>query len=122
LQYVNEDLRNFTYTISHDLKNPLSVVLAYSSMAEEFNTIGDLREALNHVHRNSQKISDILEGLVKVIQAEDVSEKIETVRLDDLLLSIQEELEDEIRKSRCRISADFKLEELVFTRSYLESN
>lgn len=67
LQSQNEDLNAFSHSVAHDLKNPLSVVLGYSTLlSERYSefTEKEHHEYLSHLEQSSRKMSSIIDELL----------------------------------------------------------
>lgn len=121
LEYANEDLKNFTYTISHDIKGPLSNLLMAAEMAEDLPTVDEVRPLLGMISQSGQRINDILQGLIKIIREEETKGKVEQIDLPQLLGEVIEEVKDDLEASQGEIELDVRVREIHFIRSYLQS-
>ena len=84
LQARNEELDAFAHTVAHDLKNPLTSLIGYSSLlqkcyAEMSNE--DLGRSLNLMARSGRKMTNIIEELLLLASVRKV-EEVEMVPLD----------------------------------------
>lgn len=68
LEEANADLEAYAYTVSHDLKNPIHVILGYCELLESessgFNET--LKEYINIIKTSTQSVSDQIDGLLKL--------------------------------------------------------
>jgi PAS domain S-box-containing protein len=99
LRQINRELEDFTHVVSHDLKEPLRTLQAYSSMlVEEYaNQLGpDGFQYINHLVEASKRLGRLIDDLLNLSQAGrnarapqlfDLNETVATVRSDltDLL-------------------------------------
>ena len=121
LEFANEDLRNFTYTISHDIKNPLSSLLFAASVSEDFNTVEEFREIMPMIEKSSKKIDEILKGLVEIIKEEETKGKEEFIDIAEVIAEVKSELAEAIAENSCAITTTLHKKEVIFIRSYLQS-
>ena len=121
LEFANEDLRNFTYTISHDIKNPLSSLLFAASVSEDFEAIEEFREIMPLIEKSSKKIDEILKGLVEIIKEEETKGKEEFIDIAEVIAEVKSELAEAIAENSCAITTTLHTKEIRFIRSYLQS-
>jgi len=120
LEFANADLKNFTYTLSHDIRNPLTSLLMATSMAEDYETVKEYEDIMPHISRCTHKIDSILKGLVAIIQEEDINEKEEDIDIDEVISEIKNELADKISDG-CIIRTNIRKKEIRFLKSYFQS-
>jgi PAS domain S-box-containing protein len=120
LEFANEDLRNFTYTISHDIKNPLTSLMMAASMADDMNTIEELQSTMQIMGKSTRKISNIIEGLGEMIKEEETKSKFELISAEEIVKSILKEFSDRISEQDCSITFDLQVDRFVYIRSYLQ--
>ncbi len=96
LESRNEELQQFAYVVSHDIKSPLaSIVLTSEMLRENFgDTIDEGNDQLLKVlNRSSFKIRNLVDSILAYYRAEQaMSEGSETFQLKPFLLSIVEML------------------------------
>ena len=85
LQRLNEDLNQFAFSASHDLKEPLRMVAIYSQMLQrkyESNLDGDARECLAHILRGVKRIDTLLHDLLAYTKTMDAKPDIDPEPID----------------------------------------
>jgi|SRR5450631_53734 signal transduction histidine kinase len=96
LESRNEELQQFAYVVSHDIKSPLaSIVLSGEMLRENFGDSIDEGndQLLNVLNRASFKIRNLVDGILAYYRAElAMSEGAESFLLKPFLLSIVEML------------------------------
>jgi signal transduction histidine kinase len=94
LEASYEELQNFTYVISHDIKSPLSsIVLSSEMLRENFGeTIDEGNDQLlNVLNRSAFKIRNLVDGVLAYNRSERaLREKAETFHVKTFLLSLVE--------------------------------
>jgi len=85
LQIANNELRTFAKVVSHDLKSPLSGIVALSSMVhDKYAELNDEKFAIsmNFIHDTSLKLSHLIDGILKYYLSEsNYSDFIQTISL-----------------------------------------
>jgi len=69
LRVKNNELENFTHTVSHDLKSPLITVRTFLGFIEESLASGDVETALADLRRVAQaaeKMQSLIDGLLEL--------------------------------------------------------
>ena len=106
LNHMNEELRLFASKASHDLKEPLRMINAYSHRiakryGEHFDD--DERESMeiiqNATKRMDAMLSDLLKYAVAGIQSDDIKE----VNLNDTLLIVKNQLKLRIKETQAQV-------------------
>ncbi|QNF35346.1 PAS domain-containing protein [Adhaeribacter swui] len=98
---INNDLDNFVYTASHDLKSPISNIegLLYHLEVELADADENVLEILNHIKKSVDRFKVTIKDLTEIskvdkIQYDDVTEINVEELLDDIKLSINNLIED----------------------------
>jgi PAS domain S-box-containing protein len=124
LTKVNRDLKQLTYTTSHDLRSPVSNFLSLFSMIDvskvsDGDTV-DLLETIKLAGDNLKKtLNTYVEGL---IEKHGSHATLEEVNLSECLTNVLLSVNSLIYSSRTTIETDFsKVDKIKFNKAYLES-
>jgi PAS domain S-box-containing protein len=108
LQARNEELDAFTYTVAHDLKNPVASMLGFASLVQRYYARMDDDTVLEYVDliiESAYIIKDIINGLLLLAGAGQMT-KVEMTELDmpTIVENAQKRLSEMIDKSNARIT------------------
>jgi PAS domain S-box-containing protein len=121
---INQDLDNFVYTASHDLKSPIAnleglITELKFEMAARQEQYDDL---LPWIDKALLNLNMIVNELGEVTRVDQEYVPLEMINLDDLLTEIKESLRDRITDKRVRIETDFTREPTIwYSRKNLRS-
>jgi two-component system sensor histidine kinase/response regulator len=107
---TNKELEAFSYSVSHDLRNPLGQIHGYCSLLEE-KYGGSLAEEANRYLRNirngAERMSHLIDDLIKMAKVSRQELRLWNVTIGRLLQEVLQELEGEMenRKITWRVSA-----------------
>ena len=96
LKRSNEDLQQFAHVASHDLKEPLRKIKTYGSRLEE--EFGGMlpqqgRFYLSKMQSAAARMAQMIDGVLAYSMLPSIEQNMETIDLDALLLTIEEDLE-----------------------------
>jgi PAS domain S-box-containing protein len=124
LTKINKDLKQLTYTTSHDLRSPVNNLLSMFSLLD-FSKISDVEtiEYLEILKATTENLSTVLNNQVDVlIQGDMLQVGIEDLNLNETLNTVIISIDSIIRNSKCTMIIDFsELETIRFNKTYLES-
>lgn len=107
LEEQNKELDAFAHTVAHDLKQPLGVLLGYSTFLSE--SLGTLdQEMLKHstfmIEQNTRKMSSIVNELLLFasLRKKDTIE-LQPVPMGEVVSSVLSRLDDAIRESQAHV-------------------
>jgi signal transduction histidine kinase len=106
LQERNEELRSFTHLISHDLREPLLLIRAFSDRLRKKHGDTVPQKALEYVKRISRasdRMQDLLDGLLKYARVETSAGRFRTVNLADEIKGVLSDLEVRILSTNANI-------------------
>lgn len=92
LTQVNEDLKQFAYAASHDLKQPLKTIGNFTGLLKR--TLGaqlrpDTEELIGHIEEANADMQELLTSLLRYTQLENKADSYEDLDLNRVLQSVQ---------------------------------
>jgi PAS domain S-box-containing protein len=124
LMEKNADLKQFSYITSHNLRAPLTNLMAICTLLDTENiSQEDTHELINAFKTSTIKLNDTLNDLIKILIIKDGrSQEIETVYFHKTLNEVKASIAGMIEASRAVIHADFSAAASVnFYSIYMES-
>jgi PAS domain S-box-containing protein len=118
----NKELDDFTYVVSHDLKEPLISVEGYAKMmrTEYDQTFDDTgREYLQGVVDSCSHMKRLIDDLLLLSRVSKLVENRKTVSLSSLLRDVVEELQFSIREKKAQIVVQQELPEVSAVDTHL---
>ncbi|MBC7915865.1 MAG: PAS domain-containing sensor histidine kinase [Pyrinomonadaceae bacterium] len=124
LTRINKDLRQITYTTSHDLRSPVHNLLAIFSLLDT-SKIEDPEtlEFIDVLKSASENLNETLSTYVDVLShKESLNERIEELNLNETLNAVLQSIQTLIQTSKVTVDINFaELEKVRFNKIYLES-
>ena len=124
LQLINNDLDNFVYTASHDLRSPILNLKGlhelFASKIQDKLTekdkliLGRMDESVARLNRTIKDLSEVAK-----IQKEEHSN--ELLSFNEILQEVMLEMSPMIHESKAQIQADFNVEYIRYPYSHLKS-
>lgn len=113
LKAVNEELRAFSYSVSHDLKSPLQHIEGFARILSEdhADSLGsEGKQFLGRIRSGIERMSNLIHGLMKLSKLTQVELKPKEVDLSEIALSIAEALKESApdRVVKFSIAAEIK--------------
>ncbi|HTY36252.1 MAG TPA: PAS domain S-box protein, partial [Bacteroidota bacterium] len=118
----NKELDDFTYVVSHDLKEPLISVEGYAKMIRheyEHQLDAGGREYLQSVMESCQHMKRLIDDLLLLSRISKLTEKRTKVGLAPLIADVLEELRFSIRERKAEIIVQPDLPEVVGVDTHL---
>ena len=124
LTKINTDMKQLTYRVSHDLRSPVSnLVAAFSLLDESKVKDKETLEFINLLKLSTDSLNDLLNNYVETLTQEtDQTNMFETLSLYEVLGKVKTSISSLIKTSGTTISVDFSEFDVVrFNKSYMES-
>lgn len=106
IQRRNRELDDFTYVVSHDLKEPLISIEGYSQiLIEEYNSIlqGEPAEFLHSIVQASSRMKNLIDDLLTLSRIGRVSESFKEVKLGSIIDEVELDLSYAIQSKGVRL-------------------
>jgi signal transduction histidine kinase len=122
---INEDIDNFVYSATHDLKTPLLNLQSLISMAfEDMNN--ENSEALNirnKIYHSLERMKGTIDHLTQVAKAQNEPyDDIEPIRFEEILHEVIVDNDEIIKKARATIETCFIiLDNFLYSKSCIKS-
>lgn len=122
LQKSNSYLEEFTYTVSHDLKTPLTTLNLSLQLLEEAESPQSKLTFIEIIGRAAKRLERTVQGLVEILDVQTKTESLtKKIELQPLLDEILEEFDHAIVGRGVNITHDFMVSEIIYLAAYLNS-
>lgn len=125
LEKVNADHNTFIYAVSHDIKQPLSIIsLIGDVLSNAFNTQNNdqFEKGIETMKRSVMNMKRILDDFTEHIKVKaDLSAAGERINIENICEDVILALKDEIHKEEVKITSEFKTSEIQFSRKNARS-
>jgi PAS domain S-box-containing protein len=122
LTKVNKDLKQLSYTTSHDLRSPIGNLLSLIKLIDQSKiTDPDILIYLDFIKQSAESISQAVNDSVdQLIQKDQINIEIEELNLNIILNNVLKPIKSIIKDSNVTIKVDFSaLETIKFNKAYL---
>jgi light-regulated signal transduction histidine kinase (bacteriophytochrome) len=109
LKAANEDLEQFAYSMSHDLREPLRAVHSFSELLHQQyagKLDGEADQMLRYCLEGAQRMNALINDLLAYMQATSAEERIETIPADSAIEASLLNLKSAVDESRAQITWD----------------
>lgn len=124
MQRKNNDLQQFAYIVSHNLRSPIAKIMGLADLYEEDNTRNETNKSiLDLISTEVKNLDNVIKDMNTIITASDsANESKEKVNFESELKLIKLVLENEIKASNANIIYDFtEAQDIVTIKTYLYS-
>jgi PAS domain S-box-containing protein len=112
LRRTNQELDEFSYVVSHDLKEPLRTLEAFSNfLAQDYKTqLGEEgQEFIRHLIQASHRLGALIDDLLTLGRAGRVIDSFSTVNLHETLETVRRDLADLIQRKGAAVQTEGQL-------------
>ena len=122
LTRTNKDLKQFSFITSHNLRAPLSNLIALLGLVEYETLNENNREIIEMFQKSTRQLNKTINDLSQILLIKNnVDVNIADIEIEVLLNEITTSLSYEITGCNCTISFDLRVKSIQFNKSYLES-
>lgn len=125
LQIINNDMDNFIYTASHDLKSPISnfegLLLALEKEKSEKKSESEM-VLLQHMEKNITKFKKTINELMEISKIQrEIDEEKEQINLKELVKEVINDFDFTIRETEAALILDLQTEYISFSKKNFRS-
>jgi len=119
----NNDLLQFSYIASHNLRGPVATLLGLIHLIEKEEKPSDIKAISSHLLYSTRKLDDVIVDLTKILETRDLhSLPKENTSLSEIIDNIKKTLFLHLQNNNAEIITDFSAVDLFFTiKTYLYS-
>jgi PAS domain S-box-containing protein len=122
IQLRNRELDDFTYVVSHDLKEPLISIEGYGKiLVDDYRSVltEDGSELLTSIRQSSTRMKNLINELLTLSRVGRITESMTAVPLEGVLNEILEDFEFSLRDKNARILIENPLPVVLGNRVHL---
>jgi signal transduction histidine kinase len=112
----NNELRQFSFSVSHNLRAPVASLLGLLAMIDPKSVTGDNMEIFRHIHSSTERLDYIIRDLIKIIDIrQDIFQIRQKIALEQEFKSIHDILENEIYSHHVQFVNDFSKCDAIYS-------
>lgn len=119
----NEQLQQFGYITSHNLRSPVASLLGLVEVIDEDEIKNPTYvQALHRIRVTAEKMDEIIQDLNQILEYQkSINAQKEWVNLEDILEGVKILIASSIQATHAKISASFEVSRVYTVKSYLQS-
>jgi signal transduction histidine kinase len=118
----NNELQQFSYTISHNLRGPVASMLGLINIYHHANTPEEGKQILTLLQQSTESLETVIRDLNKIIDIRNDKFSIfEDFSLEHELNLIKKTLNPFIRTNEAHIESDFQVDQVTSVKAYINS-
>lgn len=112
----NNELRQFSFSVSHNLRGPVASLLGLLALIDPKSIAGENVEIFKHIQSSTEKLDHIIKDLIKIIDIrQDIFQIRQKISLEQEFKSIHDILEHEIYTHHVAFRNDFSNCEIIYS-------
>jgi signal transduction histidine kinase len=112
----NNELRQFSFSVSHNLRSPVASLLGLIALIDPKSIAGENAEIFKHIQSSTERLDFIIKDLIKIIDIrQDIFQIRQKISLDQEFKSIHDILEHEIYTHHVAFRNDFSKCEVIYS-------
>ncbi len=120
----NKELKQFSYITSHNMRSPLTNILAILDLFDH-ERINDQEttELIDALRQSTNNLHETLNDLIKIlIIKENTNQELENINIEDVFIGVKNSINSLVANSNAQIQFNFsEANQLNYNKSYLES-
>lgn len=123
LERIKNNLEQFAYVATHDLRTPLVNIQAFLNYFDESELKAAENKTIFHeIKENIKALEDTLNDLIQVVRLSRPAAVPNTIlRFEDMFNEVTDILKDEIITSSAKVTCHFDCQEIRYSKRYLKS-
>ncbi|MFN7488993.1 MAG: sensor histidine kinase [Chryseotalea sp.] len=118
----NNNLQQFSYTISHNLRGPVASLKGLFSLINENELGEDNKHLVEHLNKSVIALDNTIRDLNHIMEMrKDVNSSKETVKVSEIIKDIKQLLENEMAEHDVWLTTQLDANEMVTVRAMLQS-
>jgi PAS domain S-box-containing protein len=122
---INNDLDNFVYTASHDLKSPIANLEGLTSYLKPklIDKLGPVElKLVDMINSSIEKLKQTITDLTEITKVQkDLQEQIEPVQFEETLNDVITDIKGMVTGAKANITTDFQVASIPYARKNLRS-
>ncbi|WP_413171477.1 PAS domain S-box protein [Anabaena azotica] len=122
LNEVNQELKRFAYSVSHDLRSPLRAIRGLiEALIEDYGHLFDEmgQEYARHIAASAQRMDNLIQDLLAYSRLSQTDIQLEVVDLTMVMQNVLHQLESERQAKQAEITVAFPLPQVIGQRIIL---